>query len=437
MRNQKIKILFTTLAICLSIFILVKLPFALGLDLQGGMQLVLEAQDRPGLKVDQSAIKGVLKVIQNRIDQLGVSEPIIRSKGLKQVVVELPGIKDHERAISLIGETAVLEFREAEWAPEGISKLSPEKIKILAGEESELKIYRDYDRFGNIILERPIFLKKTVLTGAELKNAYPETNNYGEPQVTIEFTSKGAKLFKEITTRSVKKPLAILLDDKIISAPRVSEPISSPIASITGSFSDQQVMDLAIKLKAGALPVPVKVISKKIIGPTLGEDSILKSLKAGRLGLILVVIFMLIYYRALGAVASIALCLYLVLTLAIFKLIPVTLTLPGLAGVVLTIGMAVDANVIIFERIKEEQIHLHSAIAGINKGFKRAFVAIVDANITTLIAAAVLFWLGTGTIKGFAVTLSIGILMSMFSALVITRLFLEGSRKLIFKKEID
>jgi len=437
MKNaQRWRLGMILLIIGVAAYVVIKLPINLGLDLQGGMQLILEARDSPKVKADNDAVLGVLAVIRSRVDGLGVSEAVINRKGAKQIVVELPGIKDPDRAITLIGQTALLEFIEAEWAPGDVSSLTPEKIEILAGKGARLDKVVEKDPSGKVISERPIILRETVLTGAALKSATPGTNQFGEPVVNIEFTSDGAKVFRDVTTRSVGKPLAILLDKRIISAPNISEPIAGGRAQISGRFTVAEMRDLVIQLKAGALPVPVVVVSNKIVGPTLGQDSIEKSKKAGLIGLIVVVLFMIALYRVPGILAIGALLLYMIVVLAIFKALSATLTLPGIAGFILTVGMAVDANIIIFERVKEE-IRLGQPLkAAVANGFSRAFITILDANLTTLLAAIVLFWLGTGTIKGFAVTLSIGILVSMFSAIFVTRLFIDGALQLeVFRRK--
>ena len=421
---SKFRISVILLILISSISIILKLPINLGLDLQGGMQITLEAKDTQEVKVDQDAIAGAMSVIQNRIDSLGLTEPVIRQKGLRQIVVELPGIKDPERAITLIGETALLEFVTAEWAPGNPDSLTPEKIEILAGKDAKVAWLKTTDRNGNVTQESPLFLKKTVLTGADLKNVAPATNQYGSPVVNIEFKSPATKIFRQVTKEHIGKPLAIVLDGKVISAPNIRVAILDGKAIIEGNFDIQEMKDLVIKLKAGSLPIPVETISNKIVGPTLGKDSIEKSKKAFFIGISLLFVFMLIVYRIPGIISSLALIGYILVTLATFKLLGATLTLPGIAGLILSIGMAVDANIIIFERIKEERKYGHNLFSAINNGFNRAFITILDANITTLCAAFVLFWLGTGTIKGFAVSLSIGILTSMFSALVVTKLLL-------------
>ncbi len=431
---QKIKVLFTVLVLLGSLAVTLNMPTRLGLDLQGGMQLILEGQDSEARKVDDDGILGAMEVIRNRIDSLGLTEPIIRRKGLGQIIIELPGIDTPERAVKLIGETALLEFVEGEWAPPGIEKLSEEKRKTLTGENAKIEMVSEYDNNGELTSQRPIILRKTLLNGSLLKSATPGTSQHGEPLVFIEFNKEGAEAFYKATLQNMGKPLAILLDGKIISAPNIREPIQGGRAQISGSFSIREMRDLVIKLKAGALPIPMEILSQKVIGPSLGKDSIEKSKKAALIGLLLVSIYMVFSYHLAGLMATGALFSYLIIAIASLKLLGATLTLPGLAGLILTIGMAVDANVIIFERVKEElQKGLH-ILPAIRSGFNQAFITIVDANTTTLIAATVLFWLGTGSIKGFAVTLSIGIIVSMFSALFITKILLQGLAKLLKNK---
>ena len=432
---SKFRFFIVLATLALSIFIIKTVPIQLGLDLQGGMHLTLEAQDTNLIKVDDDAVLGVMEVIQNRVNSLGLTEPIIRRKGNKQITVELPGIKDPDRAIKLIGETALLEFVSAEWAPGNPEKLTPEKIEILAGPNARLDFILEKNQAGELIKTQGLLLKETVLTGSDLKIVSPGTNEYGSPVVNIEFKSEASKTFRTVTEKNIGKPLAILLDGKIISAPNIRVPIVNGKAIIEGNFDIQEMKDLVIKLKAGSLPVPITILSNKIVGPTLGKDSIEKSKRAFFIGFGLICLYMSMFYRLSGFLSSLALCSYILLTLAVFKTLNATLTLPGIAGLILSIGMAVDANVIIFERIKEERIAGVNIISAINNGFQRAFTTILDANITTLIAATVLFWLGTGSIKGFAVTLSIGILVSMFSAIVISKLFILMCSGLMDKKQ--
>jgi preprotein translocase subunit SecD len=405
--------------VAVSVYILMQLPITLGLDLQGGTRLVLEGQETEKVKVSEDAMSGVVAVIRNRIDALGVTEPSIQRKGRDQVVVELPGVKDPERAIKIIGDTALLEFIEAEWSPGDARTVSPEKLREFYGPEARIDTIKDKES------ERPIILKKTVLTGADLKGAWPGLDQYGNPVVDIEFNAKGGQIFSEVTARSVNKPIAIVLDKKIISAPNVREPIPSGKAQISGNFSAEEVQDLVIKLKAGALPIPVKLVETRVVGPSLGKDSVDRSKVAGVIGFAIIVAFMVLYYRLPGFLADVALVIYVPMTLAGLSLFRATLTLPGIAGFLLSIGMAVDANIIIFERLKEELRLGKTVKASFDAAFQRAFAAILDSNVTTIIAAITLFFVGTGTIRGFAVTLTIGILASMFTALTLTHMLMN------------
>jgi len=353
----------------------------LGLDLQGGSYILLECVDSPNAPVESDAVNRVLEIIRNRVDQLGVSEPLIQRNGTKQILVQLPGVEDPESAVEIIGQTALLEFKNSK------------------GE--------------------------TELTGAHLISAKESFDQFGRPIVLIEFDSEGAKEFAQATTNNVGNILAITLDGKEISSPVVQEPIISGKAQITGNFTVDSAKHLALLLRSGALPVKVEILENRSVGPTLGKDSISKGIKAGILGLILILIFMLIYYKGFGLIADFALIICMLLIVGSLAGLKATLTLPGIAGIILTIGMAVDANILIFERIKEELRLEKTFRASIDAGFSKAFRTIIDANVTTLIAAVALFYFGSGAIKGFAITLSIGILASMFTAIVVTKLILE------------
>lgn len=434
MNSLKARFLLILITIGAVAFTLLTKPTNLGLDLQGGTRLILEAQDTEKTKVDNDSVLGAIEVIRNRIDGLGVSEPIISKKGLRQIIVELPGIKNPDDAIKLIGETALLEFVDAEWAPPGLGNLEPAKQQVIL-KGGRLDYVRSYDTKGNLVRETPIILRRTLLTGSALKIASPGTDEYGQPVVNLEFTSEGGDNFYKITMKNNGKPLAILLDGEVISAPNINEPIAGGKAVISGNFSISEMKTLVIKLKAGALPVPVEILSNKTVGPSLGHASIEKSKKAGLIGLIFLFVFMVFAYRLPGFLAYISLCLYVFTSLALLNLFGATLTLTGIAGLILTMGMAVDANIIIFERIKEERKNGVAILSSLSNGFSRAFIAILDANVTTLIAAVVLFWLGTGTIKGFAITLSVGILVSMFSAVFVTRTLLEFVTRLFSKNK--
>lgn len=366
----------------------------LGLDLQGGVQITYKA-DLSDIEKDSQdpAMNSLITVINNRVDALGVDEPNIQSTtfsdGNKGIIVELPGITDVNQALDIIGKTANLDFREA-------------------------------------LSEQAQDWQKTGLAGKHLKRAdifFPE--NSTEPQISISFNNEGKKLFSEITERNIQKPLAIFLDDQLISAPTVQGKITAGKAEITGDFTIESANELVIQLNAGALPVPVEVVEQKTIGATLGESSIKQSIMAGLIGIVLIAGFMIATYKISGLAATVALTIYGLIAIAIFKIIPVTMTLAGIAGFILSLGMAVDANVLIFERLKEEVRAGETLRMSIENGFNRAWTSIRDSNMSTLIIALILFWFGTGTIKGFALTLSIGILVSMFSAIVITRSILR------------
>ena len=387
----------------------------LGLDLQGGMHLVLKVDtDKVPEEAREDAPNRALEVIRNRIDQFGVREPLIQRQGKNSIVVQLPGITDRDRAIELIGKTALLEFKLVEDDEELTARAKNGDIP----DGYELKV-----------VEKETFLvhKEAALTGDTLVNAEVkfDQSRFNESYIAIEFNSKGASIFSEVTAQNVGKRLAIVLDGKVHSAPRINEKIPSGRASITGRFTVEEAGDLAIVLRAGALPAPIYIEEERTVGPLLGKDSIESGIRASLIGAGLVLGFMLVYYLFAGVVATIAMILNFVIVLGALGWLHTTLTLPGIAGMILVIGMAVDANVLIYERIREELKtgkHIRSAVAA---GYNKAFTTIMDSNITTLIAAALLFKFGTGPIRGFGVTLSIGILTSMFTAIFVTRIIFD------------
>jgi len=384
----------------------------------GHGELVLELNPKRKTAMQRAAIDQALETIRNRIDQFGVTEPDIRRQGKDRILVQLPGIKNPRRAIELIGKTALLEFKLVD---DEHSLEDALKGNIPPGDE--ILYQRVVDPDSGAVTRKPFLIKKkTLLTGDVLKDAQVRINTqYGEPYVSITFDSRGAELFEKITGENVKKRLAIILDNNVYSAPVIQERIAGGRAQITGRFTTQEAHDLAIVLRAGALPAPVKILEKRTVGPTLGQDSIRQGITSVIIGGILVVAFMFFYYKLSGIAADIALFLNVIFILAVLAAFRATLTLPGIAGIVLTIGMAVDANVLIFERIREELRLGKTPRAAMEAGFSKAFITIMDANVTTLIAAVVLFQFGTGPIKGFAVTLSIGIVSSMFTAIIVSR----------------
>ncbi|MCK4852437.1 MAG: protein translocase subunit SecD, partial [Candidatus Omnitrophica bacterium] len=392
----------------------------LGLDLQGGMHLVLQV-DTSKLKPDEAkdAPQRALEVIRNRIDQFGVLEPVIQLQGKDRILIQLPGITDRERAKEIVGRTAHLEFR--------LVGDDPELLKKGVGNEAvdgyELKYMktRDGDR-------EPLLLEnEVVMTGDMLVDATTEFSQqgFGQPYVSLELNNKGGAIFADVTAGNIGRRLAVVLDGEIYTAPVIREKIPSGRAQITGNFSVQEAKDIAIVLRAGALPAPVEIIEERSVGPVLGRDSVEKGVRAILMGGLGVLLFMVCYYLAAGVIANIALILNIVLITGVLAYFKATLTLPGIAGLVLTIGMAVDANVLIFERIREESRLGKTLRAAISAGYDKAFWTILDANLTTLITALILFQFGTGPIRGFATTLSIGIVASMFTALVVTRLMMD------------
>lgn len=396
----------------------------LGLDLQGGMHLLL--------KVDTSHLEGkdkfaacdrAIEVIRNRIDEFGVREPSIQRQGEDEIVVQLPGVTDRQRAIDLIGKTAMLEFKivsnDTDKLKEAIAGRAPEGYELkYASEENE-----------PLLLEKQAVLAGDTLTDASVRF---DQSQFSEPIVALHFNPAGAKKFSEVTAANVGKRLAIVLDGKVQSAPRIREAIPSGEAVITGRFDAQAAQDLALVLRVGALPAPMHIEEERTVGPLLGQDSINKGVKACIIGIGLVFVFMAGYYLLAGLIANIALLLNLLIILGSLGMLPLifpgisaTLTLPGIAGIALSLGMAVDANVLIYERIREELGAGRNLRLAITNGYERAFSAIFDSNLTTLIAAFLLFQFGTGPIRGFAVTLTIGLIASMFTAIVVTRVIFE------------
>lgn len=370
--------------------------------------------DKDLASIKENAVNQALETIRNRIDQFGVSEPVIIKQGENQLLVQLPGIKDPQRALELIGKTAQLEFKlvdEAANAGGGAGSIP--------SDDEILKI-RSKNRETGVETTTPIVLKKqALLTGELLTDARVHMGGRdigSEISVGLEFNAEGARIFDKVTAENVGKRLAIVLDNTVYSAPQIRERISGGKASITGGFTVDEAKDLAIVLRAGALPAPVKVVQNITIGPTLGQDSINKGVLATFLAGILVIIFMVVYYRYSGIIANLALALNLIYLLGVFSAFKATMTLPGIAGIALTIGMGVDSNVLIFERIREELRLGKTVRAAVDGGYAKAWVAIFDSHITTLITAAVLFIFGTGPIKGFAITLIFGMVINLFTA---------------------
>ncbi|PIP24846.1 MAG: protein translocase subunit SecD [Candidatus Nealsonbacteria bacterium CG23_combo_of_CG06-09_8_20_14_all_36_12] len=400
------------------------IPFKLGLDLQGGSHLIYEADlSQVEEKEKSDSMSGLRDVIERRVNLFGVTEPLVQVQKEK-LIVELAGIKDISEAIRMIGQTPYLEFRE-ERDP-GQTEQILNKIKEIEGKSME-----EIQKIENwqMAMEDPYFVP-TRLTGKYLKKAeLGFDQRTPKPLVLLEFNDEGAKVFEELTSKNVGKQLAIYIDQVPISAPVVQEAISGGKAQITGNFTIDTAKELARNLNAGALPVPIKLISQQTVGPTLGKISLEQSLKAGILGFLAILLFMIIFYRIPGIFASISLLIYVSFILALFKLIPVTLTLAGIAGFILSMGMAVDANILIFSRMREELRGGRSYLISIEEGFRRAWPAIRDGNLTTILVGLILFGFGTSFVKGFALTLVIGNLVGMFTAIFITNNFLRSFSK--------
>jgi len=388
-----------------------------------GQTLNYKVEDAERQRIEKMAVEQAVETMRNRIDQFGVSEPEIRVQAENRILVQLPGVKDTRRAIDLIGKTALLEFKLVN------DQFDPTKVtKVELGENLEVLYEQNRDPETNVLLsKRPYIVeKKSLMTGDYISNANVRFNSqFGEPYVSLEFNAQGAKLFDQITAANVKRCLAIILDNNVYSAPVIQERISGGQAQVSGRFSAKEAHDLAIVLRAGALPAPISILEQRAVGPSLGRDSIRNGFVSMVVGFLLVVVFMVVYYRLSGLVANLAQVLNILFIMSILALAQATLTLPGIAGIVLTIGMAVDANVLIFERIREELRLGKTPRASLDSGYSKAFLTIMDANITTLIAAVVLYQYGTGPIKGFAVTLSLGIISSLYTAIFVTHVVFD------------
>lgn len=394
MKNRIIMFWGIVVLVLISLVLILTKPTKLGLDLVGGSRLVLEAQTTNSIaKITPDMMDSLMFAIENRVNKLGVAETVVQRSGENRLVVEIPDVSDLEQAKAFIGDTAELEFK----APKGDAEYTTEWVS-------------------------------TGLTGKDLSKANLSTNaSNGQWVVDLEFNATGTRKFAKLTRELVGKPMAIFFNGELQSAPVIREPIMEGRAQISGGdngFQYEEAKKMVDLLNAGALPVPAKIIEENTVGPTLGADSIAKSRIAGIIGLGLVMLFMIAYYRVPGIIADLALCIYGLILFAIFKTIPVTMTLAGIAGFILSIGMAVDANILIFERTKEELRAGRTLFTAINTGFDRAFTSIFDSNMTTIITCVILYCLGTSIVKGFALTLALGVVVSMFSAITVTKNFM-------------
>ncbi len=443
MEKQRSLLAFIVVLVIAAITILTTIPLQLGLDLKGGAQLTIQVKPTKEIQqIKPEDLQAVKRVIDNRINGLGVSEPVIQTVGEDKILVQLPGVTDPQQAERILGGTAQLEFKEQKPGSEDQFRV---EYQIQRQIETELALLRQIGKGQNTedITKLQESLQKSYerinelfqsidLDGKKLKDARPQPTQTGNQwEVAIRFDDDGGKKFAEMTKNlaGTGRTIGIFLDNALLSAPTVGPEfaatgITGGSAVITGNFTAETSNDLAVQIRGGSLPFPVEVVENRTVGASLGQDSIKKSIYAGIAGLILVLIFVGVYYRLPGLIADVALIIYAVLTLAAYALIGVTITLPGIAGFILSIGMAVDANVLIFERTREELRAGKTLYRSVESGFYRAFSSILDSNVTTLIACGALFWLGSGLVKGFALTLAIGVGLSMFSAVTCSRTLL-------------
>ncbi|MBD2386741.1 protein translocase subunit SecD [Cylindrospermum sp. FACHB-282] len=441
MQRQRSLLVLILVLVIAAIAVIATIPIPLGLDLRGGSQLTIQVKPTAEIpQITERELEGVKKVVEGRINGLGVSEPVIQTVGTDKILVQLPGVNDPEQAERVLGGTAQLEFRTQKPGTETqifALKVSQSELKA---KQQELRKSKDKEAIAknqaalqnnNQAIADLFESTNPPLIGKYLQDAYGEPTQGNNWNVAIRFNQKGGELFAELTKKlaGTGRSIGIFLDNELISAPVVGPEhaatgITGGSAVIQGTFKAQEANDLGVQLRGGALPVPVEIAEIRTVGATLGKDSITSSIYAGIGGLTLVLIFMVVYYRLPGLIADISLLIYSLLTWATFALLGVTLTLPGIAGFILSIGMAVDANVLIFERTREELQAGKTLYRSVESGFYRAFSSILDGNVTTVIACAALFWLGAGLVKGFALTLALGVAVSMFTAITCSRTFM-------------
>ena len=409
----------------------------LGLDLQGGLAVILEAQDSVKAPRTDEGMSQAVRIIQNRVNRLGVAEPEIQRQGEWKISVQLPGVGDPEEALAIIGKTAVLEFYDVEkfgnpYASEA-DALKAAGVASATSLRADTRIIHWSVAGGNSADQWFLVTTAPLLTGSMLTGAQTGFDQFNQPKVDMQFNSEGADIFSQVTGRMAEtaqitgedQRLAIVLDGNVESAPRVQEQIEGGRAEITGRFTTDEAKNLALVLQTGSLPVELKPVSQSAIGATLGKAALNQALLAGGVGVLLIMVFMVAYYRLLGVVACVALVIYGVLFIGILNGIGVTMTLPGIAGIILTLGMAVDANVLIFARMRDEIGAGKTIGAATSAGFRKAFRAVFDCNMTTILTAVILFWAASGGIKGFALTLGVGVALSMFTAVLVTRSMLS------------
>lgn len=409
-----------------------------GLDLQGGLQVLLEADVTPDQEAvfDAGTMEAARVIVENRVNGLGVTEPLVQLQGERRIIVELPGIEDPDQAIATLRETGLLEFVEAGRTPlvEGMRLRTSLDAPASSGQPitstatltgTQAVTATEYAYDGRVF--------NTIMTGRHLKDANLSTDNLGQVVIAFELTDEGAQIFRDYSINHVGDIVAIVLDKTVVSAPVINEAITSGSGIISssapGGFPLEEARGISIKMKYGALPVPLKVVENRTVGPTLGQDSIQRSIQAGIVGLTVVLLFMITYYRVPGLLADLALLVYALLNFALYKLIPVTLTLPAITGFILSTGMAVDANILVFERMKEELRAGRSLRVAMEAGFNRAWTSIRDSNLSTLLTCAILYWFGSNfgasIVKGFAITLALGVIINLFTAIIVTRTFIR------------
>ncbi len=440
MQRQRLILALIVVLVIAAITVLVKIPIQLGLDLQGGAQLTIQVKPTAEItKITPTELDAVKSVVEGRVNGLGVSEPVVQTVGSDQILVQLPGVNDPQQAERVLGGTAQLDFRKQKPGSEAQLPIEQQVKQELLIKQTALRQGKDekaiaenqaaIKRSNDAILN---LFEPTGLTGKNLKDAQPEPTQGNQGwNVALRFDQVGGEKFAQLTKdlAGTGRTIGIFLDNALISSPTVGPEyaqtgIAGGGAVITGRFTVQGASELAVQLRGGSLPVPVEIVENRTVGASLGRDSVQRSIYAGVGGLVLVLIFMAVYYRLPGVIADIALVIYAILTVAAFALLGVTLTLPGIAGFILSIGMAVDANVLIFERTREELRSGKTLYRSVESGFYRAFSSILDGNVTTVIACAALFWLGSGLVKGFALTLALGVVVSMFTALTCSRTFM-------------
>jgi len=391
----------------------------LGLDLVGGVQALLEADLPEDVDIDTEAMNTARTIVENRVNGLGVSEAVVQQAGDRRIVVELPGETDPEKALSILRQTGLLEFVD-------MSDISVDQAIALVGTKIETDFAQGSEA-GDVLEDVPVF--PTVITGTGLENVGVTTNQAGEYEVAFELKPEEAVTFADYTTNNVGSVLAIILDKEVISVPTINSAITDGQGVISGSFTPEEANALAVQLRYGSLPIPLKIVETRTIGPSLGQDSLQKSALAGGVGFTIVILFMALYYRLPGIIADVAIVIYAILAFALFRYIPITLTLAGIAGFLLSTGSALDANILIFERLKEELRSGRTIQQSVDIGWRRAWPSIRDSNIATLITCTILFWFGSQfgatIVKGFSLTLGLGVLVSLFSAIVISRTLLS------------